>query len=68
LRAIAQRPPQSGAKALVNRTEVAMTKRRWLQAAITAATEASHVVMPFERGAKKRPAALILRPVAVAAR
>jgi hypothetical protein len=52
---------------MVNRTEVAMTKRRWLQAAITAATEASHTVMPYERGAKKRPMAFALRPVAVAA-
>lgn len=51
-----------------------MTKRRWLQAAITAASDASQVVLPFERGAKKRPVSLASvtispRPVqAVAAR
>lgn len=44
------------------------TERRWLKAAITAATEASQVALPFQRGAKKRPALLMLKPVAVAAR
>ncbi len=44
------------------------TRRRWLQAALTAATEASQVALPFQRGTKARPGALVLKTVAVAAR
>jgi hypothetical protein len=44
------------------------TERRWLKAAITAATQASQVTLPFQRGLKARPVALRLKPVAVAAR
>jgi hypothetical protein len=44
------------------------TERRWLKAAIIAATATSQVALPFQRGVKKRPVRLVLKPAAVAAR
>jgi hypothetical protein len=44
------------------------TERRWLKSALAAATQASQVTLPFQRGAKKRPAMLLPKPAAVAAR
>lgn len=54
---------------LVNAMEFKMkTERRWLKAAIAAATEVSQTALPFQRGTKHVPLGLVLKPIAIAAR